>query len=184
MVGALAWPPVQTMLDGQRIRSAAERVRAVWMEARVAAIESGGVFSFRCTPGAGDYQIQCLTPADEYTLTVTDGPPVSADGSTSSGANMDRNAPRGGRLPEGISFGTPEVASDARATSVDTSGASAGQAPRDAAAPGTSCVLFYPDGTTTTARVRLVSAKGRGIEVSLRGQTGAVLIGEVASEGH
>ena len=43
---------------------------------------------------------------------------------------------------------------------------------------GTWTILFFPDGTATSAVVTLRNEYGRAIDVSLRGLTGAVLVGE------
>jgi hypothetical protein len=43
-----------------------------------------------------------------------------------------------------------------------------------------SMVFFYPDGTTSNAVVQLQNDRGRFVELTLRGMTGVVTIGEVA----
>jgi hypothetical protein len=52
-----------------------------------------------------------------------------------------------------------------------------------ASAPGAVTVLFYPDGTTSTAVVAVTNERNKSIEVSLRGLTGAVHVGPVESVG-
>jgi hypothetical protein len=42
-------------------------------------------------------------------------------------------------------------------------------------------ILFYPDGTATSARLVLKNEHGRSIELTLRGLTGVVSIGTVQS---
>jgi hypothetical protein len=43
-------------------------------------------------------------------------------------------------------------------------------------------ILFYPDGTTSTATILLKNAQSRCVELHLRGLTGAISTGKVCSE--
>ena len=40
-------------------------------------------------------------------------------------------------------------------------------------------ILFYPDGTTSTSRLRLHNEYGRWMELSIRGLTGVVTVGPI-----
>ena len=56
---ALAWPALDGPLAHQRLRSAADQVRAKWGQARVQAMSSGRTYLFRCVAEGDRYMIEC-----------------------------------------------------------------------------------------------------------------------------
>ena len=90
-----------------------------------------------------------------------------------------------GELPETVTFVRGETALDTRAAALDLTSAGGSESGQEWSEP----ILFYPDGTTSTARLLLRMKKhendtrGVEIELSLRGLTGIVSVGEpLASE--
>ena len=98
-------------------------------------------------------------------------PPANRAEAGPAGRSLFQGTP----VPEGVTF-------VARETAVDSRGEASTLVQDEAAvaAPGWSQpVLFYPDGTSSTACVILENERGRCIEVSLRGLTAVVTVGEV-----
>jgi len=80
-------------------------------------------------------------------------------------------------LPEGITFLTVEVADESEVSLGLDEDQGAGEDRTLSCTP----LLFYPDGTTSTARVVLQNEYERSIEVTLRGLTGVASVGEISA---
>ena len=76
--------------------------------------------------------------------------------------------------PENVTFVAGEASLEARAETVDYGTDSLGSVEADWSQP----ILFYPDGTTSTARLVLKNERDHSIELSLRGLTGAVTVSD------
>ncbi len=163
-VAAIAWPALGRSLATQRLRTAADRVHTEWMRARITAMKSGVIQVFRYQSGTGDYAVQRWI-GDDAELELSQAEPVAASPyATADEASADR------KLPEEMIFAIGDTAQEARAALIET-------AIGDEAPP----ILFYPDGTTSDAVLRLASDDELQIELSLRGLTGVTTIGEVFS---
>ena len=82
-------------------------------------------------------------------------------------------------LEEDVIFASAEILNDMRALSEQSLGDS-----MQAGATGWSQpILFYPDGSTTTAHVVIQDVRGRRMAIQLRGLTGEAKVIEVASAG-
>jgi prepilin-type N-terminal cleavage/methylation domain-containing protein len=171
VLAALTWPALANSFARYRLRAAADQVRAQWVSARVKAMQTDSVQIFRYTPGGNEYSVQrrnvmeaVVDPSTGDSTGVTGDTPDPAPGSATKET-----------LPDGITFAGSETAPDTRAATVDTSADQSPTSAPDWADP----VLFYPDGTTSTARLVLRSDRGLGLELSLRGLTGVVTVGEI-----
>ena len=87
--------------------------------------------------------------------------------------------PKEGNLPEGITFYADDPALDAPAGTA----AGGSDEPPLGAQVWSDPILFCPDGTTSGARLQLKNDYDCTIELSLRGLTGTVTVGEVQSVG-
>jgi prepilin-type N-terminal cleavage/methylation domain-containing protein len=176
IMAAFTWPALERPMAGHSLRKAADVVRTEWVRTRVKAMSTGQTYLFRCAAGCGRYVIQCQAGsqpvADELLNRDLAGPPETPDALSSTAVDE-------GCLPEGITFFANDPQLDAAADS-------AAQLPVDSSLGGlvwSDPVLFYPDGTTSTARLQLKNEYDRAIELSLRGLTGTVTVGEVQSAG-
>jgi prepilin-type N-terminal cleavage/methylation domain-containing protein len=166
-VSAMSWPMLERPLATHRLRSAADDVRAEWCQARVEAMRSGQTYAFRCA-----------TDGDRYSIAPEDSPEGSSLSSGESNAAMfnssdeDLAACAEKTLPPGVRFVTTEMIEEDPADDLE---------PDSALAEGgtTIPILFYPDGTTSDARVRLGNDRGSGLDLMIRGLTGTVLVGDV-----
>lgn len=162
VVGALAAPMLRGPLENQRLRKSADLIRAEWNRARVRAMKSGRIQVFRSISESGEYSLQAWV-ADSDDLESTNdsnrfGTPVSSSGSN---PTLDTRS-----LPEGLVFVGGDASIDRRGAEVQNS-----FAPTEStqARP----VLFYPDGTTSTARLVISNEKRNYyVVLSLRGLTG------------
>ncbi len=176
ILAALAWPAFDKPFAGRRLRKAADRIRAEWATARVQAIETGQVYLFRYVTTEDRYRIEPHT-TDQ---TQGDSLPTGGLGGTARGLGhtdtvSDRSIER--RLPEGVTFVSSETDLDTRAALVAAELEESGLAETGWSDP----ILFYPDGTSSTARLVLKNDHDRYIEVQIRGLTGVINLSEVRS---
>ncbi len=129
-------------------------------------MKSGRVHVFRYEVGGPKYLVDFWIAADDAVESGDDSALAkSGDESQQAGANYDLQL-SDKSLPEGITFFLGETKSDARGSRVEAELANA--AGEQMSPP----VLFYSDGTASTAQVVLVNERGRAVTVSLRGLTG------------
>jgi prepilin-type N-terminal cleavage/methylation domain-containing protein len=181
ILAALAWPAVNQMLKNQNLRLAADRLKTVWLRARLDAMNSGRVLRFSYDPLNGAYRLE--SGAGENNADVSssssagDNSAPQVQEKTSFDAATGDYVPllREDTLPEGIRF----VLMNATASNRDNT---AGQMPGGFGINEqlqSTPVFFYPDGSTSTARLVLGNDQDRGIALSLRGLTGVVTVGEI-----
>jgi prepilin-type N-terminal cleavage/methylation domain-containing protein len=157
ILSAVAWPALERPLANQRLREAADAVRIQWTRARIDAMSSGRTSLFSYTPNTGTYRLESRENA-EY---VAEGPTDEAA------------APREYTLPEGCKFIAGQAPRDDRATGFLNQDSSS-----DTETAASGPILFHSDGTTSDAIVTLENEHGRRIELTLRGLTGVVTVGD------
>jgi len=171
---SISWPALERPLSNQRLRSAADAVRVEWGRARIEAMSSGQTLLFR-------YSIE----GDRYQIERQAGPESPSDAESADGsAALSGYQTRPGalywselKLPDGVVFLSGETAEDTRSGSLDLESGMSGEAGLNWSEP----ILFYPDGTTSTATLVLKNQYDRCIELTLRGLTGVVNVGEIYS---
>jgi prepilin-type N-terminal cleavage/methylation domain-containing protein len=172
-VAAMAWPAMRESLAQQRLRSAAEQVRAAWMKARLDAMRTGQIHVFRYDVDTGSYAVEPWeTDADETELSS-----FAADGASARGASgVGQGFAAARSLPERVYFGGVliDVSSRELYAYGDVPGPlAAGPNPSGAALS----VLFYPDGTASdVAELLLYDEEDRRLALSMHGLTGIVTI--------
>jgi len=176
VIAAFAWPMLQAPFAHRQLRSAADRVRAAWVRAHVSAMNSDRTYIFRCTLDGADFQLQQWESqeplADLSQSSLVDGgalaymTPESTEPKT-----------RAGKLPDGVVFAACETLLDTRAAMLPLNAEMASDAPSGIG--WSDPIMFYPDGTTSTARLELRNSRGLAIELRLRGLTGVVNVSDV-----
>lgn len=172
VLASLAGPALVRPFAGQRLRAAADQVRTEWAAARLEAIKSGRVYVFRYVPGTGDFSVESqVTPEAQ----VGDG---AVDDPEHPGVPVDEFdlAAKVYHLPEGVIFAGGESGYDSRAQTVARDGG-------PIAGPSNQSILFFADGTATSAVLSLENREGSAIELSLRGITGVATVGRVMAVG-
>lgn len=177
IISALAWPALRGPLDNLELRQAAESVRVVWSDARLQAMTTGQIHVFRYQPLGGQYQVEAWTGID-----------AALEASDAETPLVETLPGKIERLPEGVWFagGLTDVdrrAEQAAANSLEAesatgpllaeSGPTATAEGDQPTAAWTTPILFYPDGTTSTAQITLQNEFARFVTLRLRGLTGA-----------
>ncbi len=172
IVAALAQPTLRSALSDSRLRSAARQVRAELAKTRLRAMQSGVAQRFRYQSGKNRFEI---APAAHDALAASAD--VSAEEPTERRREdtepaADGALPTPGRsvveqeLPSGVNF---EPVEQHRTASIDEEGWS-------------EPIVFYPNGRTADAHIRLRGERNAVVEVSLRGLTGVATAGKPRHE--
>lgn len=170
MLGAIAYPSLDAMYSGYRVKAAADQVRGAWATARARAVEEGRAYRFAVLPGKGNFRVA----------------PDSADFWGGSGAAPDAASAtsppyvQDGALPKGVRFAGADGQYDL-GDSGDDSSAPAGEVDPSQLVRW---IVFLPDGTARTfggmgddnIEVVLSSPGTRPVTLRLRGLTGIVTV--------
>ncbi len=170
IVAALAYPSVTGPLDNNRLRHSADQIRATWARARTKAMESGRTYVFRCQPTTGSYEIEPWINNDdllESDLVTQGGVAVGASAQEATAVSL---GPKVESLPENITFMASEIVAEMRSQLLAATADSATEADQTWSAP----IFFYPDGTSSTARLVLMNQHERYVMITIRGLTGVV----------
>ncbi len=164
IMAALVAPVLQGPLENQRLRNSGDVVRAEWAKARTRAIQTGRIHVFRYQVNDNRYWTEPWFADDDYLESSVD---LSQANAPSRSAALASESGIIKQLPQGVRFVSGVTAGDARSAEFDQqmmAGGMGGAAARP--------ILFYPDGTTSTARVILGNERQRFVDVQLRGLTG------------
>jgi prepilin-type N-terminal cleavage/methylation domain-containing protein len=177
MLAAFTVPALDRPMAGQRLKQAADRVRTEWIRARLKAMSTGDTYIFRYVPNDCHYSIE-VQPGPESTLdsfAMGGGATLSGDGTEAGSALaiVER------AIPEDCVFVDSETGLDTRADTVADTALASG--PSDAA--WSTPIIFYPDGTTSDARLVLRNKYDHEVVLSIRGLTGVVTVGDVVAGG-
>lgn len=180
VIGALTIPSLATPMENQRLRKAADVIRAEWSTARVQAMKSGRIHLFRFEQGGDHYGVEPWAGAGDDLQSTNDQAVKSSGGGlvTSQGVAAAQK-----QLPDGVVFGQGMTANDNRANFAMQAGGN-DAAPVSAATASyanSPPVLFYPDGTTSTARIMLTNRRQRYVVINLRGLTGMTQVSDLLS---
>lgn len=172
ITAAFSWPLLTRAFESQRLRSAADLVRSRLTRARIEAIETGQTCRFQYSVDGQSFSIKTESNSQE---TAGDSELQAAMGVTRAERRLS------GELPEGITFAPPPqagMATPASDTGNPDDGGSEGAAGDSWSPP----IYFHPNGTTSSAVIRLRNAYGRALELTLRGETGVVTVSDVFAD--
>lgn len=177
-LAGIAVPTFESMVSSRRLQQSIEQLRNHLTEARVAAMRTGQAQVLRATLQTRDYSISPWLGGNEdqdasagATVATSDGQIMKTESVQGSGVGATTAETTGDikQLMEGVQFAAVETLLDSRnALDLQKSGESSSTGTSGLSTP----VLFYPDGSTTTAQVILVDEKGRRMAVQIRGVTG------------
>jgi prepilin-type N-terminal cleavage/methylation domain-containing protein len=199
VLASFCWPAIHRAFAGQRLKKSADIVRTELCKSRVKAMSNDRIVLFRYEMGGSRYRIDQLNDLTSFENALDGATPdaetlrnnaMPADSlyKTQEGASInDDYRPGAGEheLPKGIIFRAGEIANDSRSMTVGSNSTDAGQAPDLTtnimwSAP----IYFYPDGTSSSARLQICNDRNLVIELMLRGMTGVVKVGDItAAEG-
>ncbi len=180
VVSAIVAPSFRGPLETWRVRQAAGQIQTEWARARSTAIQHGEVVVFRYQTTTGRYfsrawQLGMPLPVAASETTLNESPnndskvprDSRADQRVYSAFRKDESKSQGEPiaklLPDGMVFVEPDPLLQPQA---------------DGWSPP---IAFFPDGTTSSARVVVVNDDNRAAEVTLRGLTGTVRVSEVSN---
>jgi Tfp pilus assembly protein FimT len=173
-IGAIAIPSLDRMMERHRLRNAADEMRLVWDDTRLKAMSSGQAQVFQCQVGSNTYTLKPLMQAEDVN-NVGDGATIMMGGaalSTDSDSGMplaSSSAQQASKsIDESLKFSKCIVASDYRTYDL----AQSGQSMDINIATVNQSVVFYPDGTTSSAELRIIDPKGDSVGLQIRGLTG------------
>lgn len=182
-IGAVVAPSVGDAFLRHRLQSSADRLRGHWDRARLTAMKTGQIQVFRCTLGSNTYSVQPYMASDDV-LNASAGATVVTSGGTVAEATSQGTltAPSSSsaveeKLEEQITFVSCAVNSDMRAMSVAQS-----QGGLAATTSVNQTVMFYPDGSTSTAEIIIQNADGAQRAVRMRGLTGTTQVLKPAAQ--
>ena len=174
LIAAATWPAIQKPLMRRQVQQAADSVRTKLFHARIGAMRSSHVYSFQYQPGSGSYRV---SPQDQASTGQQAGDdsnasadPLSADGEHQ--PSEDYN------LPDGVRFMADDSPDPDVAESTSATVAQNGDGGNGWSEP----VFFYPDGTTSDARLVVAGGRGYAVHIRLRGVTGNVILGNPVVE--
>lgn len=185
VIASLTWPTISRVFDTNRLRAAGDQMRAEFGQARSRAMTTGLPHVFRFEPNTANYEISAwvdpCAPVEASLTTMQSAGSSSTLGTAvpqSGTVGTDPTGSSGGAvrtLPQGITFLDIQRSTDSRTAIAEEGLASSGQA---STVPP---ILFYPDGTSSDAVVRIGNDRGRFVEISLRGLTGLARMGEIST---
>ncbi len=162
-VAALAWPSLRGPLANQKLRKSGDLVRAELARARNRAMRTGRIQAFRYQPGTGHYTVEPWFADDDFleSNVRTVGQAPVDEGIVAQAVQVE--------LPEGVIFSGSAVEMTTRDLDSVQDGSQI-QALGQVASPN---LLFYPDGTSSTARI-IIANQGTSYSliIQLRGLTG------------
>lgn len=176
MISAIAMPRMTDMFERQKLRAAASTLRLEWDTARITAMRTGQAQVFNCVPGTGSFTVKPLLMQSDAT-NVGQGATVMVSGgagqTTSNGmlTAADPTLGEAEQLEEGLTFVSCMVVGNLRAYATAQESQTTGSGDVTTENLGQT-VIFYPDGSTSTAEVRIQNARGDVRGVQIRGLTG------------
>ena len=170
VISAMIWPALDRPMATERLRRGADKVRAEWTKTRIRAMSSGSPHVFRYQPLTNQYQVEIWQGAEAQLEAAT----VSDFGVPLEPAVITQALGEDG-LPDGVVFDTNQTQQDMRGLLV---GAEAMQMQSGQEA-WSEPIYFFPDGTTSTARLLLRNEHELYIVLDLRGLTGVATLSDV-----
>lgn len=185
VIGSLAIPRMGDVFERQRVNGAATELRLAWDEARLEAMRTGQAQVFECSIGTNEFTVKPLMLNSDMTEAAAGaevmtgvGTVVETQDNGMLAAAAPPSDPQSDKLDEKISFVSCQVASDLRSYSVAEESANSGTGQLSTQTVGQQ-VIFYPDGSTSTAEVQIKNERGEIRGVRIRGLTGHSKIVEI-----
>ncbi len=176
-IAAVSLPHVDLLLGDRRLVRAGEQVRIEMTRLRVDSMRQGRVMMLEAANGGNSLRMQPFRSVADATDAVDQTGSQSALLSGAKQGVMTTIATdqteRLVELPAEVTVESVAVVSAARAADIEQSSIS------DLADGWSRPILFYPDGSTSTAAVVLKHPSYGRLTVSLRGLTGESTVGEV-----
>ncbi len=183
-IAAMIVPAFGFLLNDRRLARAGDQVRVEMMQARLQAMRTGRTQMMQVRVGSDEARVKPWFDLNDMTEATDQTGASSAllTGGNATAAAIQTPAPEQGggdpnvrmiELPPAVMVGAAQVQSSQRSYLIDTQ--SLGESAEGWSQP----ILFYPDGTTSTAAVTFTEAEAGRVIVLLRGLTGEVTVSDV-----
>ncbi len=177
-IAAIVAPSVGEAFQRQKLNAAVDHLRTEWDKARLTAMKTGQIQAFTCTLEDRSYSIAPYMTGDDYNNASAGATVMTAAGTvgqaTTTGmltAPSSSTSASDRMLPEEVTFVSCAVSSDMRAMSIASS-----QGGLVGVQSMNQSVLFYPDGSASTAEVIIQIPSGAQRAVRMRGLTGSTQV--------
>lgn len=177
-LGAIAAPRLVDVFERQKLNGSASNLRLAFDQARLDAMQTGQAQVFACTLESNEYTIKPLMLQSDManagagaTVMTSAGTVVETQDTGMVQAADLSEVSEAEKLEEDISFVSCNVASDMRAYAVAQESQSSGTGDMSTQTVN-SQIIFYPDGSTSTAEVQIKNNRGDVRAVRIRGLTG------------
>jgi prepilin-type N-terminal cleavage/methylation domain-containing protein len=177
IMSAIAVPRMESIYERQKLRGMANELRLIWDTARLDAMRTGQAQVFQCVPESGSYSVAPLilqsdqSSAGAGATVMLSGGSVAETQSNGFLTAADPTLKSAKELEQGIVFVSCQVVGSQRAYAVAQDAQTSGNNDVNTQTVG-QAVIFYPDGSTSTAEVRIQNERGDMRAVQLRGLTG------------
>ncbi len=181
-LGSLIIPAIDGALKEREFQRQADEIRILWQQTRLKAMRTGQAQMFRFVVGSGQFSIEPWMQASDEVDASAGATVMMAGGLAtlnSAGGMMAPAAPTAATstssaesLQEGYLFSAGSILGDSRSLLVTQQTGTVIGGAQNQAAP----VMFYPDGTTSTAEVAIQNKFGAQRLIRMRGLTGEVLV--------
>ncbi|MEX0793575.1 MAG: prepilin-type N-terminal cleavage/methylation domain-containing protein [Pirellulaceae bacterium] len=176
---AVSIPAIMNTLKSQRLQYAAQQLQADFSRGRIEAMESGRIRMMRFQVDNGKYVIQPYLQGNDALESNLVGVGGGMPGGGANTANFSMQSAeqeiRNEVLPEGVVFAGNEVKASMRGFQLEQ------EAGQTMMMSEIRPILFYPDGSTSDAKVFLKSEDDTILSVKLRGLTGVARVEEVSA---
>lgn len=171
ILGSLAAPLVSRAWERYRVKLAGDQLRAAFGHAHYEAMRTGQIQVVRMELGGSSYYLQPWMAGDE----VINVSAEEAYAQTTPQYQVEPVAEK--KLPDDVTFESAQARFDTRALEVEEE---AGQQ-QTALTQWSQPLLFYPDGTSSQAKITLANARGEAVQVTLRKLTGLATVSELTT---
>jgi prepilin-type N-terminal cleavage/methylation domain-containing protein len=167
VVGAIAVPMFTGTLQIERLRKGVELVAADWVSTRAKAMETGETQVWVCQVGNNSYSSSTYASADGLTPSEASSLVTESTGLSTTSGSATGGSDFGQSMPAGVSI------SDVMVTEGDTI---ATLSQSTMAEGGAATIFFYPDGSSSSARLSVVNEQERTMTVVMNGLSGTVRV--------
>ncbi|HBJ37719.1 MAG TPA: hypothetical protein DDZ51_23780 [Planctomycetaceae bacterium] len=178
-LAAMVVPSFTGLLADRRVLRAGDQMRVEFMQARLAAMRSGRTYMVQLSTETHQLRIRPWVDANDMTEALDQTGGSSAlltGGNAMAGAMQEVDVVAEARevdLPQGVTITSLNVQSSQRSFMIES------QVQAEATVGWGQPILFYPDGTTSTAAVTITSEGVGQVIVLLRGLTGEPTVTDV-----
>jgi Tfp pilus assembly protein FimT len=171
VLASLASPSIIRAWERYRVKLAGDQLRAAFTHAHVEAMRTGQIQVLRMELGGSRYYLQPWMSGDEVIN-------VSADEAYAQSTPQYQAEPVADqKLPDDVTFDSAQARFDTRAMEIEDEANTQQAGTIQWSQP----LLFYPDGTSSQAKVTMANPRGEAVQVTLRKLTGLASVSDLTT---